>query len=118
MSAQHAPTCSCLIIVSQIIDGKTKLEDYKNGFVNLALPFFGFSEPIAAKKEKYGTVEWTLWDRFEFENDPTLQEIVDWFAKEHKLSISMVSQGVSMLWSSFTPPKKASDYDTVHHRWR
>ena len=82
------------------------MEDYKNGFVNLALPFFGFSEPIAAKKSKYGEVEWTLWDRFEFPGDPTLKEIIDWFKKEHKLDISMVSQGVSMLWSSFLGKKK------------
>lgn len=92
----------------QIIDGKNKLEDYKNGFVNLALPFFGFSEPIAAPKNKYGNVEWTLWDRFEFHNDPTLSEIVNWFEKQHKLEVSMVSQGVSMLWSSFIQPKKVS----------
>ncbi|KAF8165027.1 ubiquitin activating enzyme [Crassisporium funariophilum] len=93
----------------KVIDGKNKLEDYKNGFVNLALPFFGFSEPIAAKKAKYGTTEWTLWDRFEFKNDPTLKDIVSYFQKEHKLDITMVSQGVSMLWSSFIGKKKSEE---------
>ncbi|KAF9055006.1 ubiquitin activating enzyme [Hymenopellis radicata] len=93
----------------KIIDGKNKLDDYKNGFVNLALPFFGFSEPIAAAKNKYGSTEWTLWDRFEFKDDPTLQDIMNWFQKEHKLSISMVSQGVSMLWSSFIGKKKSEE---------
>ncbi|KAI1795152.1 ubiquitin activating enzyme [Ganoderma leucocontextum] len=93
----------------KLIDGKTNLEDYKNGFVNLALPFFGFSEPIAPKKNKYGENEWTLWDRFEFKNDPTLKEIMDWFSREHKLDVSMVSQGVSMLWSSFIGKKKSEE---------
>lgn len=93
-----------------------KLEDYKNGFVNLALPFFGFSEPIAAAKNKYGSTEWTLWDRFEFKNDPTLKDIVTWFQKEHKLDITMVSQGVSMLWSSFIGKKKASFFVFDHGR--
>uniref|UniRef100_D8PKV1 Ubiquitin-activating enzyme E1 1 n=1 Tax=Schizophyllum commune (strain H4-8 / FGSC 9210) TaxID=578458 RepID=D8PKV1_SCHCM len=92
----------------KIIDGKRKLEAYKNGFVNLALPFFGFSEPIAAPKKKYGNTEWTLWDRFEFQN-PTLKEMIDWFQKEHNLEISMVSQGVSMLWSSFVGKKKSEE---------
>lgn len=97
----------------KIIDGKNKLEDYQNGFVNLALPFFGFSDPIAAKKEKYGEVEWTLWDHFDIPGNPTLQEFVDWFQKEHKLEVQMVSQGVSMLWSSFTAPKKVSTNDAL-----
>lgn len=93
----------------KIIDGKNKLEDYKNGFVNLALPFFGFSEPIAAAKQKYGTTEWTLWDRFELNGNPTLQQFLDWFKENHNLEVQMVSQGVSMLWSSFVPAKKAQE---------
>ncbi|KAK4687153.1 ubiquitin-activating enzyme E1, partial [Tremellales sp. Uapishka_1] len=93
----------------KMIDGKNKLEDYKNGFVNLALPFFGFSEPIAAQSQKYGETSWTLWDRFELDGNPTLQEILDWFKTTHKLEVQMVSQGVSMLWSAFVPAKKTAD---------
>ncbi|KAG1737051.1 hypothetical protein EDB19DRAFT_1719833, partial [Suillus lakei] len=93
----------------KIIDGKNKLDDFKNRFINLALPFFGFSEPIAAAKNKFENTEWTLWDRLQFKNDPTLKEFIAWFKTHHNLDVSMVSQGVSMLWSSFTDKKKSTE---------
>ncbi|KAH8917014.1 hypothetical protein BT69DRAFT_1227469, partial [Atractiella rhizophila] len=93
----------------KFLDGKNKLEDYKNGFVNLALPFFGFSEPIAAKKNKYNDVEWSLWDRFEIKGDVTLAELIKIFADKHELEVTMMSSGVSMLYAMFMPKAKKED---------
>ena len=96
----------------KIVDGKDDIEQYKNGFVNLALPFFGFSEPIASPKGKYmgSSGEVTidkLWDRFEVE-DVSLQKFLDDF-KEKGLDIMMLSSGVSLLYASFYPASKLKD---------
>lgn len=98
-----------------MIDGKNKLEEYRNGFVNLALPFVAFSEPIASPKGKYlgldeqsNQVEKTvdkLWDRFDFEGDMQLQEVLDKLSRLG-LEVTMLSSGVSLLYASFFPPKK------------
>lgn len=85
------------------------MEVYKNGFVNLALPFFGFSEPIKAPVHKYYDVEWTLWDRFEVDGELTLKEFLKYFKEKHKLEITMLSQGVSMLYSLFMSKPKLEE---------
>lgn len=96
----------------KVLDDKKDIEQYKNGFVNLALPFFGFSEPISSEKVVYkgknGDVSLDkLWDRFEVA-DITLQELIDLF-DEKGLSITMLSSGVSLLYASFFPPAKLAD---------
>jgi len=97
----------------KLIDGKNKLEDYKNGFVNLALPFIAFSEPIASPKGKYqgkeGEVEVDkLWDRFQYDHDITLREFLD--SMETKgLVVTMLSSGVSLLYASFFIKKKRDE---------
>lgn len=93
----------------KLVQGHKKLEQFKNGFINLALPFFGFSEPINAPTNKYYEKEWTLWDRFEVNGEMTLEEFIKYFETEHKLEITMLSQGVSMLYSFFMPPAKRAE---------
>lgn len=96
----------------KVIDGKKDLEQYKNGFINLALPFFGFSEPIASPKVEYRGPNGKerldkIWDRFEVD-DITLQELLDYF-KAKGLTVSMLSSGVSLLYAQFFPPAKLKD---------
>ena len=97
----------------KIIDGKTDIEQYKNGFINLALPFFGFSEPIASPKVEYKGPNGSkvtldkIWDRFEVP-DITLRELIDDFEKRG-LTIQMLSSGVSLLYAAFFAPAKLKD---------
>lgn len=99
----------------KLVQGHTSVEIFKNGFCNLALPLFAFSEPIQAPKNKYYTTEWTLWDRFEIHSvkedgtEMTMKDFMEYFETEHKLEITMLSQGVSMLYSFFMQKAKKEE---------
>lgn len=93
-------------------EAEKTLELFKNGFANLALPFFTFSEPMpAAKTEMGGGRKWTLWDRFDVNEgrDISLERFLGHFKENYGLEVSMISCGVSMLYSSFTSPAKLKE---------
>lgn len=93
----------------KLIQGHSKIELYKSSFVNLALPFFGLSEPMPPKKSKYYDTEFSLWSRFEVQGELTLKEFMDYFKEKHSLEITMLSQGVVMLYSFFMDKKKLKE---------
>ncbi|EDL38132.1 ubiquitin-like modifier-activating enzyme 1 Y [Mus musculus] len=99
----------------KVVQGHQQLESYKNSFINLALPLFSFSAPLAPECHQYYDQEWTLWDRFDVQGlqpsgeEMTLKQFLDYFKTEHKLEVIMLSQGVSMLYSVFMPASKLKE---------
>lgn len=90
------------------------IEAYKNGFINLAIPFMTLSEPIPPAKNK--TIfqgkewNWTAWDSLDISlGDITLGEFMDYFEKEYNLEMSMLSYGVSILYSFFANKTKVEE---------
>lgn len=92
-----------------------KLEDLKNGFCNLAIPFMTLSEPQPPATTKAilkgKEWNWSAWDSLDImdKGDLTLQELLDFFESEYKLEISMLSYGVSILYSFFANKKKVAE---------
>ncbi|CAH8497265.1 unnamed protein product [Schistosoma turkestanicum] len=93
----------------KLVQEHRKLELFKNAYVDLALPFTSFYEPVAPVKSKYYDTEFSLWDRFELSGHMTLQDLVDYFKNSLKLNITMLSQDVSMLYAFFMPEARRKE---------
>ncbi len=90
------------------------IDAFKNSFCNLAIPFMTSSEPTPPAKTKSilkgKEWEWTAWDSLDMNlGNITLGEFMDHFEKEYNLEISMLSYGVSILYSFFANKKKVEE---------
>jgi len=86
------------------------IDAYKSGFVNLSVPFMTLSEPSLPAKTacvvKGKEWKWTAWDSIDLDRgDITLRQFMSYFETEYQLDISMLSYGVSILYSFFSNKK-------------
>jgi len=89
--------------------GELPLSSYKNAFVNLAIPSYGFTftEPGGVERIKItGNNYYTVWDRWEVMGDITLQQFIDHLKKEYGLTVTGVFEDVKMIYISIMPLHK------------
>eukprot|EP01100_Stratorugosa_tubuloviscum_P008145 TRINITY_DN3391_c1_g2_i1.p1 TRINITY_DN3391_c1_g2~~TRINITY_DN3391_c1_g2_i1.p1 ORF type:complete len:1034 (-),score=479.85 TRINITY_DN3391_c1_g2_i1:116-3217(-) len=104
----------CLELIKLIHQNKP-IEHFKNGFVNLALPLWAFSEPLPPTKtcSKAGKTRavpesWTLWDSVIIDQgDITFNQLLQFFRDRFQLEVLSVASGQSLIYNSFIPKYKA-----------
>eukprot|EP00343_Euplotes_focardii_P012921 CAMPEP_0205833078 /NCGR_PEP_ID=MMETSP0206-20130828/48682_1 /ASSEMBLY_ACC=CAM_ASM_000279 /TAXON_ID=36767 /ORGANISM="Euplotes focardii, Strain TN1" /LENGTH=1012 /DNA_ID=CAMNT_0053139147 /DNA_START=84 /DNA_END=3122 /DNA_ORIENTATION=+ len=103
----------------KVVQEFDKIEDYRNGFINLAIPFFVFTEPNEAAKAKDCDMDpvmfmpikaippnWTIWDTIEVQGPLTVQGFFDWLKETYAIETTLLSSGTLAIYNSYLPKKK------------
>lgn len=106
--------------IYKFVQGYKEIETYKNGFINLALPLFLFSEPMPVNKIKskdYDPISmtavksipegYTIYDKTLVDSgSQTFQQLFDHLEKEYGVEITLVSCGNYALYNGWLPGNK------------
>ena len=107
--------------IYKVVQGYTKIEDVRNGFINLALPLFLFSEPSEVNKIKdkdYDPITmaatkclpgpYTVYDKITVDKGSlTTQQLMDHMESEYKAEVSLIAAGDYSIYNAWLPGKAA-----------
>merc|ERR1719222_424210 len=108
-----------------------KVDDFKNAFVNLALPMWLLSEPMPPLKvtsKEYDPIimgpvrakpeGFTTWDKVQVSlPGATLKQFVDYLADEIQIEVMIISAGNACLYNAYLPKHKERLKEKVATLW-
>jgi ubiquitin-activating enzyme E1 len=100
--------------IYKFVQGFTDLEKFKNGFINLALPMFLFSEPEEVKKTKSVEMDmemgcpvvampegFTKYDKICIDSSMTINQFVAHFKEKDNIDVSGIGCGKIMVYGAY-----------------
>lgn len=94
----------------KILLGFNKIEFYRNAFVNLALPFFGISEPMSAKKLKTKCKNsFTFWDSIDYDSKKskiTIKNILEDINEKYDVEVGSIMYQNMILYADYFNTRK------------
>jgi ubiquitin-activating enzyme E1 len=100
--------------IYKFIQGFNDLEKFKNGFINLALPMFLFSEPEEVKKTKSVELDmemgcpivampegFTKYDKILINESMTINQFIAHFKQKDGISVSGIGCGKIMVYGAY-----------------
>lgn len=81
---------------------------FRNSYINLALPLYAFSEPVAPKSHSFLGKAWTEWDEIVVENGDrlSLREVIDLLKSRDGINVVLMSHGTRLLYANFLQEEK------------
>ena len=106
--------------IYKFVQGQREIESFKNGFINLALPLFLFSEPMPVnriKSKDYDPISmsavksipegYTIYDKTVVDKGSlTLQQLFDHLQADLGITITLVSCGNFAIYNGYAPGNK------------
>ncbi|KAJ0987626.1 hypothetical protein J5N97_005982 [Dioscorea zingiberensis] len=81
-SAALAAGFVCLELY-KVLAGGHRRQDYCNLHANLVTPAFSVHKPLPPKVSEHLGMSWTVWDHWDFNEDLTLGELLQWLHEKH-----------------------------------
>ena len=91
----------CMEIVKYV--NGLELKDFRNSYLNLAIPFYHFSEPFEATKNDLGL---TLWSKLNINQELSIQQVIDFIKEKYNVDVSMILKNQEIIYSFFDESNK------------
>jgi ubiquitin-activating enzyme E1 len=86
-----------------------KIDDYRSYFLNLALNQYLYSEPNPVQKDKFGSTEVSVWDKFSESVNITIGDIIEKYGKIFDTEITIVVSDDKIIYAPFVTDEEEKE---------